>query len=265
MPTSLKQAAWPLFDHLPDIAAQIQAHSRVLLFLDYDGTLAPIGDDPGKASMPEETRRAIKKLAGSDKFAVVIISGRALPDLRERVRLEELIFAGNHGLEITSPDLHFIEPFAAGLVEPLEELSRHLQVQLRHIPGAEVENKVLTSSVHFRRAAESYEAEIRSVVWRAVETMPDQFQITPGLKVFEIRPRVNWNKGAATRWIRESTKNQAALAIYVGDDATDEDGFAALPDGITVKVGPTTETCARYGIPRQESVGEFLVWLSELH
>src|SRR5690348_13869790 len=142
-----------LFDHLPDIASSIRNAPHVLLSLDFDGTLAPIHLNPGAASMPAESRRALKTLEAGARSSVAIISGRALPDLRERVRMEEIIYAGNHGLEITGPGLHFIEPTAALRVEALEELTRHLQVRLRHIPGVEVESKVLTASIHFRRAS----------------------------------------------------------------------------------------------------------------
>ena len=82
--------------------------------------------------------------------------------------------------------------------------------------------------------------------------------------VYEIRPRVNWNKGAAAGRIREHLGKKDALAIYVGDDVTDEDAFAALADGITIKVGVTPETTARYHLDRQEDVQTFLEWLATL-
>jgi len=195
---------------------------------------------------------------------VAIISGRALPDLRERVRMDEIIYAGNHGLEITGPGLHFIEPTAASRVEALEELARHLQVRLRHISGVEVENKVLTASIHFRRASASRLEEVHRTVQGALSPVVDLFQVTQGLQVFEIRPRVNWHKGRAVRWIREAVGRRDALPVYIGDDLTDEDAFAALPEGITVRVGRTTGTGARYSLESQDLVQEFLLWLAEL-
>ena len=110
----------PLFDCLPQIASSIRNAPHVLLSLDFDGTLAPIHQNPGAASMPSESRRALKALESGHRSSVAIISGRALPDLRERVRMEEIIYAGNHGLEITGPGLHFIEPTAARRVEEPE-------------------------------------------------------------------------------------------------------------------------------------------------
>jgi len=253
----------PLFDYLPKIASSMRDASHVLVFLDFDGTLAPIHVNPGAASMPPESRRALRALEAGPRSSVAIISGRALPDLRERVRMDEIIYAGNHGLEITGPGLHFVEPTAAERVEALEELARHLQVRLRPIPGVEVESKVLTASIHFRRASPNRLPEIHNIVQVALSPVIDLFQVTQGWEVFEIRPRVNWHKGLAVRWIREALGRRNALPLYIGDDLTDEDAFRALPEGITVSVGRSKGTCAQYHLELQESVQEFLQWLAE--
>ncbi|HEX4593107.1 MAG TPA: trehalose-phosphatase [Bryobacteraceae bacterium] len=252
----------PLFDSLPKIAWSVRNAPHVLLSLDFDGTLAPIDVNPGAALMPAESRRALKALEASERCTVAIISGRALPDLRERVRMEEIIYAGNHGLEITGPGLHFIEPSAAQRVEALEELARHLQVRLRHIPGVEVESKVLTASIHFRRASPNKLDEVHKLVLEAVAPIVSLFQVTQGLQIFEIRPRVNWHKGMAVRWIKQALGRGDALSIYLGDDVSDEDAFATLRDDITISVGRVSGTCAQYHIDLQESVQEFLVWLA---
>jgi trehalose 6-phosphate phosphatase len=252
----------PLFDHLPQIASSMRDAPHVLLFLDFDGTLAPIHQNPGAASMPPESRRALKALEARDGSSVAIISGRALPDLRERVRMEEIVYAGNHGLEITGPGLHFVEPTAARRVEALEELARHLQVRLRHIPGVEVESKVFTASVHFRRASASRLEEVHKIVQDTLTPIVSLFQVTQGRQVFEIRPRVNWHKGLAVRWIREALGRRNALTMYIGDDLTDEDAFAALPEGVTISVGRSSGTCAQYYLDMQESVQKFLQWLA---
>ena len=213
--------------------------------------------------MPVESRNALHALGTGDGSSVAIISGRALPDLRERVRMEEIIYAGNHGLEITGPGLRFVEPTAARRVEALEELARHLEVQLAHIRGVEVEGKVLTASIHFRKTHYSKLAEIRRIVQAAVAPQSSLFQVAQGLEVFEIRPRVDWDKGSAVRWIKEALGKSDALPICIGDDLTDEDAFAALPEGVTISVGRAAGTCARYHLDMQESVQKFLVWLAE--
>jgi len=263
MPASL-ESTQPLFDHLPAIASALRAAPEILLFLDFDGTLAPIVEDPSLAHMPAGTREALVRLRSDSRFTIAIISGRALSDLRVRVDLEDLIYAGNHGLEISGPGVEFIEPIAAQRLKALGELSRHLRSRLHDIPGVEVENKVLSASVHFRRAAAASFSGIRQVVEDAVVFDGNPFEITEGRKVLEIRPRVGWDKGMAVGWIQQTSGHAGALPLYIGDDSTDEDAFLALPEGITIGVGKARETAAQYFLERQELVPEFLLWLSNV-
>jgi trehalose 6-phosphate phosphatase len=263
MPAGLRSTE-PLWEHLPEIASALRAAPEILLFLDFDGTLAPIVEDPSLASMPAATHQALARLASDPRFSLAIISGRALSDLRLRVDLENLIYSGNHGLEISGNGVEFIEPTAAQHLKALGELSRHLRSRLHDIPGVEVENKILSASVHFRRAPAGRLPEIRQVVQDAVIFDGNPFRVTEGRKVLEIRPRVDWDKGMAVRWIQQSSAHPHALPIYIGDDSTDEDAFLALPQGITVSVGKCRETSAQYFLERQELVPEFLLWLSEL-
>lgn len=263
MPICLKSPQ-PLLDHLPEIAAGIQAAPEILLFLDFDGTLAPIVDRPSMASMPVGMRDALARCAANPKFSVAIVSGRGLADLRARVDLDNLIYAGNHGLEITGPGVDFIEPGAVERLKALGELARHLRARLHHIPGVEVENKILSASVHYRRAADGTLPDIRQVVDDAVvfdDVQP--FHITEGSKVLEIRPSVGWDKGKAVSWIQQATGHPQALPVYIGDDTTDEDAFLAIPNGVTVSVGQGRETSAQYFLENQEAVPEFLLWLSK--
>jgi trehalose 6-phosphate phosphatase len=254
----------PLFDHLSNVASSVGRAGHVFLFLDFDGTLAPIVEEPGMASMPPETRQSLVSLAGRRRFSVAIISGRSLPDLQRKVGLQGLTYAGNHGLTICGPGLSFVEPTAAKRMGMLQELSQELGKRLRHISGAEMENKGLTASVHFRKAPENSLEEIRQIVGAAVTSSGPLFHVTQGLQSLEIRPQVNWNKGTAARWIMETSERPHSLPVYLGDDASDEDAFSALSAGITVRVGPAAETSAQYHLEYQEAVREFLIWLAEL-
>jgi len=253
-----------LFDHLSDVAQALGAASQVFLFLDFDGTLAPVVDEPAAASMSPKTKEQLVRVSQKPRFLVAIISGRPLSDLQQRVGLEGLFYAGNHGLEIAGPGLSFIQPDARERVPALRELTRSLETKLRDIPGARVDNKGLTATVHYRQARDEDREAIRRIVQEAVASAGDLFCVSEGLKALEIRPRVNWNKGAAAQWILESSGRGDALPVYLGDHATDEDAFSALAAGITVRIGPTAETSAQYQLEYQEAVGEFLAWLAEL-
>jgi trehalose 6-phosphate phosphatase len=254
----------PLFDHLSEVALSVRAASHVFLFLDFDGTLAPIVEEPGAAELPPKTRELLVILTERRGFSLAIISGRALADLRQRVGLDGLIYAANHGLVICGPRLKFVEPVAVERMAELQKLSQDLGIRLSHISGANVENNGLTASVHFRKASENDLKEIRRVVDDAVGSMGELFHVTNGLMVFEIRPRVNWNKGTAVQWILIAAERPGAMPVYLGDDVTDEDAFSALPAGITVRVGRAGESSAKYHLEYQEAVLEFLTWLAEL-
>ncbi len=253
----------PLFDHLSDIESLLRQYRRVLVFLDFDGTLTPIVEFPNQAFMLPETRVTLQRLSETGRCSITIVSGRALNDIRERVGMANLTYAGNHGLEIWGEGLHFVEPEAVRRIKILGELSRGLRERLRHIPGVEVENKVLTASVHFRRAERGKLDEIRETVYAELAFSGRIFRVTRGLQVIEIRPRVNWNKGTAVRWIRQVMGSADTFSLYVGDDATDEDAFAALPEGVTVRVGHAKGTAARYYVDEQKWVTHFLAWLVE--
>ncbi len=218
--------------------------------MDYDGTLAPIVPHPEDAWMACETRAALERLTRNSKYTVALVSGRELADLESRVGIPGIVYAGNHGLEIRGRGLEFS-------IEGVSELPRivaELRAGLRVITGAEVEDKGRTASVHFRRvAAENWPAVERTVRG----TVPSGIEIREGKMVFEIRPLVAWNKGSAVRWIVEHLGLEGALLAYFGDDRTDEDAFAVLPEGVTVRVGEG-ESLARWRMRDVEQVGEFL-------
>jgi trehalose 6-phosphate phosphatase len=253
----------PLFNHLSDIESLLRASQRILLFLDFDGTLTPIVEIPDQAVLPSKTRSILHRLSQNASCSVVIVSGRALSDIRERIGLAGLTYSGNHGLEICGAGLYFIEPEAVQLSKMLGEISCRVRHRLGHIPGVEIENKVLTTSIHFRRAPRGSLDEIRKIVFREIASSEGIFRVTRGLQVLEIRPRVDWNKGTAVRWIQERTGTVGTLSFYIGDDVTDEDAFCALPAGVTVRVGQAMRTAARYYLEDESWVVHFLAWLAK--
>jgi trehalose 6-phosphate phosphatase len=232
------------------------------LFLDFDGVLAPLVEVPSRAQIAPETRHALIRLTEDPRFSVSILSGRALNDLVQRVGIANVTYVGNFGLEISGPHIRFIEPAAAQWIKALGELSRYIRARLRHIPGIQVENKVLTSSVHIRGVPTSKCDEVREVVCATGDAVATLFEVVPGRQAFEIRPRVNWHEGMAIRVIKQALSKSDSASIYLGADLTGEHIFSALPEGVTVGVGCSDESGARYFLDQQELVCEFLSWLS---
>jgi trehalose-phosphatase len=248
-----------------EVGDRIRSADLISLFLDFDGTLAPISSDPALPQLDADTAAILKLLANRDSLLMTIISGRAIEDLYTRIRLEGVIYAGNHGLEIFGRDMRFVEPLASDRREPLERLCEELELELRAVVGAFVERKGLTASVHYRQAAEADRPQILQIVYSAIARHGDLFRVNPGRKVFDIVPRTNWHKGAAVQWINARLAKlgeREILTVYLGDDTSDEDAFSVLPDAVTIKVGEAPVTCARYQIPGPSEVRDFLRWMA---
>ncbi len=254
-----------LSDALPEIATRVADSSSILVGLDFDGTLAPLRPRPEDVALDEPARALLARLAGFERVTVMIVSGRSLVDLTTRVDLPGLIYAGNHGLEITGRGLGFVERTAAAMVPGLECVTDDLRTRLANLPGALVEAKGLTTSIHYRKVPPDQRDDLARIVHEAVHTDSTEFVLTTGHAVWEIRPRVSWHKGHAVEWTTRQLGDVAKqLVFYMGDDRTDEDAFRVLPLAITVKVGsPATPTEARYSLPDPEAVHAFLEWLAQ--
>jgi trehalose 6-phosphate phosphatase len=252
----------PIAEIVHHIETRISGVERISLFLDFDGTLVPIEPDPRSPRPDEATVEVLKKLAGRKLLVTTIISGRAVEDLYSRIRVEGIIYAGNHGLEIFGRSLHFVEATAWNRRGELERLTEELSVLLGAVEGALVENKGLTASVHYRQAAPESLPEIQEVVRMTVARYNPMFLATQGRKVVEIVPATNWNKGSAVEWINRQLGGQRVLSIYAGDDNTDERAFRTLPDAVTIKVGHLPETDARYRLPDPGALHELLLELT---
>ncbi|MBV9302457.1 MAG: trehalose-phosphatase [Acidobacteriaceae bacterium] len=250
----------PLLKNLQYIEPRVAEAPRISLFLDFDGTLSPIVLNPAEACLEPTICPILKRLRDRLDFDLAVISGRALVDVRERIGLNKVIYAGNHGLEIEFESMRFREPRAESLRRELRCVLLQLKLALSETEGLEIEDKSLTLSVHFRRVSEHLHDWVRSVVYSAVGRSKS-FTCGEGKMVLEVRPQVTWNKGHAIKWIAREVLPAGSLPVFIGDDVSDEDGFAAIPDGITIRVGEPTETQAQFLLPDVPAVGQFLEWL----
>jgi len=253
-----------LTDHLDDVAQRLDQARSLAILLDFDGTLAPIVERPEMARIPDATRATLERLAQRSDAWVAILSGRAMGDVKVRVGLDQLFYAGNHGMEISGPGgLSFEEQDAGGLRKRLETLTRSLKDLLESIEGAEIEAKGLTTSIHYRRVNPRDWSVVERVMESAVPPNDPYFERHAGKRVHEIRPRVKWGKGYAASWLLQKVGRPLDLPIFLGDDTTDEDAFVALHDlGITARVEPFEETFAHYRVRNTEEVARLLDWLA---
>jgi len=222
------------------LRARLTAGDTLLVLSDYDGTLAPITRDPTEAWLPREVRSDLDLLAGSERARVGIVSGRQLDDLRTRVGLPDVIYAGCHGLEIHGPAIAFRSATAEARRGALTSVACDLRARVASIPGVVVEPKGLAVAVHYRRAGSGSVRRLEAELER-MTGLDTELTLWRGKKVFEIMPRIGWNKGRCALRIQDAvaaTAESPVTTLYLGDDASDELAFWAL-DGraITARVG----------------------------
>jgi len=251
---------------------------QIVMFLDYDGTLSPIVDDPDAAFMSETMRMAVRSVA--KQFPTAIVSGRCRDKVFEFVKLAELYYAGSHGMDIKGPAKpssgHAKSKAKGVLFQPaseflpmIEQVNQRLIDETRHVPGAKVENNKFCVSVHFRCVDEKSWAALAETVKGVVREYP-KLRLSQGRMVFEVRPTIKWDKGKALEFLLESlgfADCSNVLPVYIGDDRTDEDAFKVLRRrgqgvGILVSKHPK-ETSASFSLQEPAEVMEFLLRLVE--
>ncbi len=262
-----------VFNVWNEIDKKIRQSKNKLLLCDYDGTLTPIVDSPELAVLPEGTRRLLNQLVHKPGLVVGIISGRALYDIKEKVYVEGIIYAGNHGFEIDGPGIRFIHPLTEEIRSLMHLIGTILTRTLGNIKGVKVEDKGVTLSVHYRLVDESklpaVSATLENTVGPAMKL--GKIKTTSGKKVHEIRPAVEWDKGKAVQLIygklSTSQKKGHLLPIYFGDDLTDEDAFKSVNDldGISILVGPPSpQSAAAYYLNSTLEVNSVLAELLKI-
>jgi trehalose 6-phosphate phosphatase len=249
---------------LPDglQALDVVTAGRAAVFFDFDGTLSDIVNDPDSARLSEGAADALMSL--TSQCPVAILSGRDLADVRQRIGLPGIWYAGSHGFELTGPDgAHHQNAEAAASIPVLEHAAAELADQLGGIPGVMVEHKRFGVAVHYRNAARDRVGEVTAAVRSAGQRTA--LRVTTGREVIELRPNVDWDKGKTLRWVLDhihETGSGPLVPIYLGDDITDEDAFDAVhDDGIAIVVRHSDDgdraTAARYALDNPDRVREF--------
>jgi len=231
---------------------------RLAVFLDYDGTLAPIVSHPEDASLSDSMRQTLRSLAA--RLPVAILSGRDLDDVRGRVLVDGIVYAGSHGFDIASAG-GLRRELGGAYLPVLEAAENDLREALDDIAGAQLERKHFSVAAHYRNVNENDAGRVALAV-EAVAAKHRELRRIDGKKVYELVPDIDWNKGKAVLWLLETLEVERgkALPIYIGDDRTDEDAFSALEKrGIAILVNEHPQvTAANYCLNNPEEVERFL-------
>jgi trehalose 6-phosphate phosphatase len=237
------------------------------VFLDYDGTLTPIVDRPEDAVISQDMRNAVQRLA--ERCPVCVVSGRDRPVVQELMGFDDLIVAGSHGFDIWSPEEGTIEREEGVEFEALlDEVKARLHEEIDPVEGALVEPKKTSVAAHYRLVPEEKRPKIKEVVDTILAEHPDELKVTPGKMVYEIQPKLDWDKGKAVLYLLQALglDRDDVVPLYLGDDVTDEDAFEALADrGVGIFVGHADApgasgqtTAADYILHTTEEVRQFL-------
>jgi len=242
----------------PEIARVLRPAAMRCLFLDFDGTLAPIRRRPEKVRCAPRLRKLLARLAARPDFWIGIVSGRRTKTLERVIAVPGLHYRGVYGAESEESPLRL----SARARQALARSRRALAQRLKGLRGVWLEDKGMSFAVHYRGASERAVAGALAVLGAALAPAARFLRVISGRKTWEVVPRQIPGKGAAVSAVMQSLPRHT-VAAYIGDDAADEDAFEALPDGITIRVGPLGNSRARYFLRSPAEVYQWLLRVEE--
>ena len=275
MKTSAQRPPQPVSAAIPkplprNLLPGIVQKRKLLLCLDYDGTLSEITARPSAALPVAHARTTLRALAAHpERVAVAIISGRDLATLRALLRPEgEVWMAGSHGIEIIDPHgQRYSQRASSKARAEIAKIRLWMKREVRMRDGFIIEDKRSAIALHYRNAKPAATAVVRAGLREFIATRCPSVSILSGKMVDEAIPRGLGGKGAAVRTIMKLIARQAPIPVYFGDDTTDEDAFRELrEDGVTIRVGGARRSWAQFRVDSPTKVvaalGELLAKLT---
>lgn len=253
-----------------ELASLVQ-RTPLLVLLDIDGTLCDIVSDPHGAVVPEATQRTLARLAATPSVRLALVTGRAVREARRMVHVPGVPIIGNHGLEWldAAGDAHPIDGWDA-VAPRMRHTYEALVAHVSRIPGAVLEDKTYSLTVHYRNVDPTLTGSLRERV--RVLAADEGLRTADGKCIVNVLPPIDVDKGhAALKLARETGANaRDASILFAGDDVTDENAFRALareiPHAVTVRVaagdGPTA---ARFRIRSPSELATALELIAEQH
>jgi trehalose 6-phosphate phosphatase len=245
--------------HIAPAARPDTAQAPWCLFLDVDGTLLEIAPTPDAVRVEDSLRQLLQGVRSALDDAVALVSGRALAALDELFAPQRWPAAGLHGLERrdAAGHVHTCGPDAGRL----DEARREFAALAARAPGVLFEDKGRSLALHYR-AVPDQEAALRRAVQAIATDLGPEYHLLEGKRVFELKPAVATKAEAILAFMREPPF-AGRRPIFVGDDVTDLDGFAAVErvGGLSVAVGDHVQAQMRVASPRD--VRAFLADLAD--
>jgi trehalose 6-phosphate phosphatase len=239
------------------------ATAALLLCLDYDGTLAEFHVDPARAVPLKSAREALVQLAGADRIALAIVSGRRIAEVRALVGINKgIVYSGIHGLEFADDDgVVRDEPPAPEFAGQLDAVRQWLRSNVPQGQGFWVEDKGCALGLHYRRADAASARALCGSFREFVARHAPGLRLLQLNKIDEVVPRTASKAHAVAGLIRRFPTPY--LPVYFGDDVTDEDAFREIASrGIGILVGPERESAASYRVDGPAEVAAELATLA---
>src|SRR4029077_17793609 len=238
------------------VAAQIHSSCRVVVFLDFDGTLVKIAPRPDRVSLAPSTRRVLRRLARHPRVTLAVISGRRRSELLRYIGLPGILYFGLYGWERRGH-----APLPGSALIALRCARAQLSIHLSSIPGLWMEDKHFSFSVHFLAVSPAAQRRARRKLRSLLLPFQQTLRVIENLRDTEIGPRCVLGKGIAVQRFLAKPARCRVLPFYFGDDLSDEPAFEAVGKGISILVGAARPTRARYSIRGPAAVDSILTKL----
>lgn len=250
-----------LKENLDKVLSQIKKAEAILLLSDFDGTISNIAKTPDGAVLVAGGKEILAKL--SEISVIGIVSGRGLENIKQKVSINNLIYAGNHGAEWEINGKKGAARFDKKTLRAIKSAREEFEVLAQKYPGVFVEEKGFAFSAHYRLAPlkkqKKFVEEAGIIARKFKKTKLVSF--SPGKKVIDAKPASSPNKGTFAEFLinKLEKKGKKFLPVFLGDDHTDEDAFKVLKNGITIHVGKASDRSrAKYFAKNPSEVVKFL-------
>ena len=256
-----------IFKNLSEIKNKL-AKRHLALLLDFDLTLSPLARDPRHAYLPKAAKNKIGKVV--QHIPVVIITGRALGEIKKKANIKKVFYIGSHGLEYNLNGKQEAIAVPNTMLQALKKAQKKFLKISKKYPNIILETKKYSVALGYRMVRPSQIRPLEFSFRKMAVKIKKEGLLSARLdkKTFELRPKVKIDKGVASLFALKTIQNKfhkRFLPIYIGDSQTDEDAFKVLDKrGITVRVGRNKKSAAKWYLKNQKEVNRFLEWLANL-